>query len=97
MLTRKRPEVILANLTIAAQGVSEKVKITYKNLNEDQFNELIEGKKLGEFLLELIVEWESEFPLTLEGLAEAEKAIPGLLKCLLNGFNIAREASIVKN
>lgn len=96
-LSKKRPETFTTILPVMAQGVTEKLRLVYNNWNEDVLKEKLEGKTLGEFLLELIVEWDAEYALTPDGLKEAERDIPDFLECLLAGFNIGRKASIAKN
>lgn len=99
MLKRQLPATIAAALTIKGQGESFTLDLVYHNRPTDEYNAKIEEHKLplGELILWLVESWDSEYPLTMEGLNEADTDRPGLLLAILYGFPRSRQVALEKN
>lgn len=102
MLTRKRPESIATKLTVNGQGETFTMNLTYFNRNQDEMEAQLEKVKGEEnagilMLLYYVKEWEAEYPLSTEGVIEAEKDRPGLIMAITYGFHKARGVELVKN
>lgn len=113
MLTRKTPLTLATSLTIEGQGESFSFQIEYKNITNadmDAFNNTPsvvnkpekEGdehprRSLAETILHIVNGWESEYPLTLEGIQEMEQDRPGMCMSILGGWYKARGVHIVGN
>lgn len=107
MLKKKTPDTIPAMLTLKAQGEEFKLSLTYRNLKQAQYDAAVEKAKAdhpGDLIksnaalaLALIVDWGSEYDLTLEGLIEANDDRPYLIATLVGGFFEARAVERVKN
>lgn len=103
-----RPETLAATLAIKSQGETVNLNVTYFNrklsevqaaIEEAQRSSLESGKNtvVAETILSVVKEWETDYPLTAEGLAELEDERPGLIMAVLMGFHQARGAELVKN
>lgn len=98
MLTRKRPDVIPATLTVTGQGETVKFNLTYNNKRVDEVETLIkDAEKLEDVVLALVNEWETEYPLTREGVEEMEADRPGIIVAIMVGFHDARRVEKAKN
>ena len=98
MLIRKRPDVVPATLTVKGQGEDFKFNITYRNKRADEVQAVIDTAADSEsVVIDLVSEWESEYPLTHAGIAEMEADRPGMIVAILIGFHEARRVERVKN
>lgn len=98
MLTRKAQETLSTKLTVKGQGESVSFNITYHNRTGKQIKELVDGDKtIGELVLFVVKDWESEYPLTSEGLDELENERPGMLMAIMEGFHSSRRMEREKN
>lgn len=96
-LTRKRPEFIEANLTITGQGKEETMKVTYHNRTQKEVEaKVAEGNPTGTLLF-MVKEWDSDYPLTPEGVDEMESDHPFITIGIFQGFHAARRTHVVKN
>lgn len=98
MLTRKRPDAIPATLTVTGQGETVKFNLTYNNKRVDEVEALIkDAERLEDVVLALVKEWETEYPLTREGVEEMEADRPGIIVAIMVGFHDARRVEKAKN
>jgi hypothetical protein len=52
---------------------------------------------IADTVLKIVSSWDSEYPLTREGVEEMHDDRPGLVNAIVEGFNLARQAERVKN
>jgi hypothetical protein len=99
MLTRNAPKTIPAHLKITGQGDVVEFDLVYHNrtLKEYRDNLSAEGNTLGDTILFLVESWDSDFPLTMDGLTEAEEIRPGLCAAIIEGWYDARKVAREKN
>lgn len=108
MLTNKnRAAAIPTTLTVNGQGVSITFNLTYFNRTQEEYAELlksqIEKKTFGtneavaEQLQFMVKDWESDYPLSMDGFKQAESDFPGVLQAVIEGFQDARAMARVKN
>lgn len=104
MLNRKRPETITTDLTIKGLGETFSVSVEYKNLTQEQWDELMEKKKpsgepytLADFLERSVVKFnETEKP-KAKDFEKMESEWPGMLFAIMQGFRQARVVTLEKN
>ncbi len=97
MLKKKTPETISAKLTIQSLGETIELPLVYRNVKFDEYLEKSKELTFGDLILWLVQSWESEYPLTLEGITELEVDRPGMLETILTSWIQARKANAVKN
>jgi len=92
------PKTIATDLTINSMGESLQLAVTYYNrTNEEMRSKVESGATVGEIVLFIVKEWDSDFALTLEGLDELENERTGTSLAVWQGFNQARASSLTKN
>lgn len=98
-LTRVRKDSFNVTLTLTGQGETVKINVTYFNRRKSELDaKLAEtGNDGHQTLLYMIKEWDSEYPLTLEGIAELEDDRPGVIYGLIEGFHESRRMTKEKN
>ena len=100
MLTRKTPKTLATKLTITGQGAEPvSFDLVYRNHNSKAVMEhsaAHPGDPTSTILF-IVESWESEYPLTKEGVEEAEADRPGLILAVLQGFYEARGVQLAKN
>lgn len=100
MLTRKRKDVIPCKLTIISQGDKLTFGVVFKNLKSDEFLALMPDDKewnVPDVILQIVDSWDSEYPLTVDGLKELENDRAGFMLAIIESFHKARGAERVKN
>ena len=103
MLTRKTPDTLAAELTITGQLQPPiKFAITYFNRKQSEVEEMVKSDPNPEVgvastILFVVKEWDSEYPLSAEGIAEMEDDRPGITIAIIQGFHDARRVTKVKN
>lgn len=98
MLTKQTRPLIPANLKIEGQGEVIEMKVTYHNRRQsDLAAEVEKAESPADTLLYILAEWEAEYPLTREGVEEAEDDRPGLIIAILIGYHDARRVEKEKN
>lgn len=109
MLARKTPTALATNLTIKGQGVTEQFDVTFNYRTEkeiqDNFAAAAQHDKAKDDLqyvnrqgvLYITKEWDAEYPLTDEGLTEAERDRPGLIEAMFYGYHRAWRVELAKN
>lgn len=97
-LTRKRAETLPAKLTLKGQGETHVFDVVYHNRKLSELQAKLESDHNPiSTILYVLKEWDSEYPLTLEGVTEAEDELPGLSLAIMAGFHEARTVAKVKN
>lgn len=93
------PTELPVTLTITGQGVADKMKITYHNRKTSEVNAMIEKDEVSiDGIIPFIVkEWDSDFPLTEEGVSDFEDEYPGIRDVIITGFWKARRKELEKN
>ena len=102
MLTRKRPDILNVDLRLKGQGEEVTCKLVFHNHDQAAMDARIEedvaaGRGGDSLVLFVLKEWESEYPLDTQGLAEAEKGRPGLCMAIMQSFYEARVVTKAKN
>lgn len=102
MLKRNTKPLILANLTLVGQGDSVSFNVTYNNIKQSEVDAAIQQIKdsdngAADLVLRMVKEWETEFPLTVQGIREAEDEYPGFIMAVVEGFHEARRVAKRKN
>lgn len=98
MLTRNRKETILTALTLIGQGESVTFNITYFNRKQSEVEaKLNDAGDVPDTILYMVQSWDSEYPLTPEGIMELEGDRPGTIMAVIEGFFAARKVQREKN
>lgn len=102
MLTRKKPEVLLAALTLKGQGETVKFNITFHNRKQSELNATLTAaatrqEGVTETILFIVKDWDAEYPLTSEGIKEAEDDRPGIIMAVIECFHATRQVEKEKN
>ena len=104
MLNRKRFETIPTDLTIKGLGETFSVPVEYKNLTQEQWDELLEKKKpdgnpytLAEFLERAVVKFNDTEKPKAKDFEKLESEWQGMLVALMQGFTRARMVTLEKN
>ncbi|QVW29539.1 hypothetical protein [Stenotrophomonas phage BUCT603] len=67
--------------------------VQYVNLKTSEYTSLVEaGLSLAEMLVQLVAEWDADYPLSVDGFAELEDERPGCCAGLLEGWHRGRLA-----
>lgn len=97
-LTRNRPSTIPATLNLIIQGEKISFDVTYHNRKLSELKETLKDAADASVpLLYVVKEWDSEYPLTKEGVLEAEDEMPGFILSVMGGFHEARAVGKAKN
>lgn len=93
------PAEIPVTLTITGQGSTDKLKITYHNRKTSEVQEKLsaDGATVAGVIPFVVKEWDTDFPLTEEGVGDFEDEYPGMVEAILSGFWKARRKEAEKN
>jgi hypothetical protein len=92
------PALLEATLTITGQGSTDQLKITFHNRRGTEVEaKLKEGGALASVLPFIVKEWDTDFPLTEEGIREMEDEYPGMVEIMFSAFWRARRKELEKN
>lgn len=70
-------------------------KVKFANLTGRQYQELVSsGISLGNLLVDLVVEWDAEVPLSAQGFADLEDVYPGVCEGFIQAFHEARRVAL---
>jgi hypothetical protein len=109
MLTRQRKGTIATLLTITGQGETVTFEVTYHNRRQSEVEATLNkalaqlenaddpGDGIPGVVLSMVESWDSEYPLTIEGIKEMEDDRPGILLGVIKGFHDARKVDKAKN
>lgn len=93
MLTRKKRETIPHLVKMEGQGENIEFGVVFNNISQTQLEEITSREDMhpADPPLAYIHSWESEYPLTKEGIMELEGDRPGALVVLIQHFYAARQ------
>jgi hypothetical protein len=92
------PKTLPTTLTIIGQTSSDKLNITYHNRKTSEVDaQLATGITLAALVPFLVESWDTDFPLTEEGVMAYEDEYPGIVGILIEGFHRARRKHLEKN
>lgn len=93
------PKTLQVSLTIVGQGTSDKLQLTYHNRKSSEVDAFLEkeGTLVADVIPYIVESWDTDFPLTQEGVLEAEDEYPGFVNAVLEGFRKARRKEAEKN
>lgn len=109
MLTRKTADTFAVSVTIKGQGVTQTMDVVYYNRKLEDIQDVLKIAQghprmqddfeyaNRETLLFMVASWDAEYPLTNEGIKEAEQDWPGLIEGLGRKYHEARQVEVVKN
>lgn len=99
MLTRTKVLEIPATLTVTGQGETVKFNLTFHNRSMDEVQAVLddENQTVADAVLYIVKDWETEYPLTTEGLKELESDRPGMVVAVMTAFYDARRMTRAKN
>ena len=101
MITLETPDTFSQQLKIRTLGQIFFVNVTFNNIEPDALDAEVAERGKGftdaELILKLVKEWEVEVELTTEGLAQLHKKRPGVIRAVIDGYFLARMATIEKN
>jgi hypothetical protein len=100
MLTRAIKPTIPATLTVKGQGADPiKFNVNFHNRKSSEVEAIFADgdKTVADVVLFLIESWESEYPLTTEGIREMEDDRPGMANAILSAYGEARQVAKEKN
>lgn len=86
-------------LTITGQGSTDKLSLVYHNRKTSEVDAKWSepGMTLGGIIPFIVKSWDTDFPLTEEGMREFEDENPGVLLAVMEGYGIARRKVAEKN
>ena len=93
------PSKIETTLTLKSASEKLRFNVTYNNIGTKTLANFFKDKKktLGSVLLDLIDQWEIDYPVSLEGFERLEDYRPGILRALIEGYHQARQVELEKN
>lgn len=93
MLTRKKRETIPYIVKMEGQGDTIEFPVVFKNISQAELEAITTKEDMhpADPPLAYLHSWESEYPLTREGLMELEGDRPGALVVLIQHFYAARQ------
>jgi hypothetical protein len=101
MLKRKTAETIPTKITVRGQNETIKFNVTFHNRTQEEVKRNFEGtqesENVADTVLFMVKEWDSEYPLTEEGVKEVENERPGILYAIVEAFYMARKYAREKN
>jgi hypothetical protein len=99
MLKRNKQLLIPSALTVKGQGETIKFDLVFHNRSSDDLDAKMKEKSntYGDTIMYIVESWDSEYPLTREGLIELDNDRPGILLALLDAYHDARRMHREKN
>lgn len=92
------PKTLPVTLTITGQGSTDKLNLVYHNRKSSEVRERIKDDVSLASIVPFVVEsWDTDFPLTEEGVTEFEDEYPGIITAVLDGFWKARRKEVEGN
>ena len=93
------PALLPTTLTITGQGSSDKFNVTYHNRRTSDVEDRLSqpGAVLADVVPYIVESWDTDFPLTQEGVLAAEDEYPGFVEIILEGYRRARRKEAEKN
>lgn len=93
------PETLKVTLTISGQGSTDKLNVVYHNRKRTEYEAFMAQPDItfGAVIPYIIKEWDTDFPITQEGINEFEDEYPGIIQILMAGFGKARQKELEKN
>ncbi|WPJ54332.1 hypothetical protein RCIP0075_00010 [Klebsiella phage RCIP0075] len=80
------PKRLRAEVTVKNAAERLLFKVVFVNMPTSAFMALAQSMPLPELLVQLIAEWDAEYPLSTEGFAELEDERPGCLEALVQAY-----------
>lgn len=84
------PKRLRAEVTVKNAAEKLLFKVTFVNMKTSEFVQLAQSLTAPELLVQLIAEWDAEYPLSTDGFAELEDERPGCLEALVLAYTRAR-------
>lgn len=99
MLTRKKQLTIADIVKITGQGETIEFPVVFNNVSQQQLEEVTNKADMKPYEPTLLIvnSWDAEYPLTPEGVLEAEGDRPGLLVAILQQFYSCRQVFLQGN
>ncbi len=92
------PKTLPVTLTITGQGSTDKLNLVYHNRKSSEVRERIKDDVSLASIVPFVVEsWDTDFPLTEEGVTGFEDEYPGIITAVLDGFWKARRKEVEGN
>lgn len=93
------PKTLPWTLTLTGQGSADKLNLVYHNrkTSEVEAKTKTPGLTLGALVPYLVESWDTDFPLTEEGVSEFDDEFPGIVRAVIDGFHDARRKEAEKN
>lgn len=93
------PETLAVALTIKGQGSTDKLNIVYHNRKRTEYEAQMALPEMtfGGVIPYLVKEWDTDFPITEEGVKQFEDEYPGIIQIILAGYGQARLKELEKN
>lgn len=91
------PKRLRADVTVKNAAEKLLFKVTYVNMKTSEFVSLAQSMTYAELLVQLIDQWDAEYPLSTDGFNELEDERPGCLAALVDAYvqtrTVAREGN----
>lgn len=84
------PARLRAEVTVKNAAERLVFRVTYVNMPNTAYRGLAEKSTLGELLVALIAEWDTDYALSTDGFAELEDERPGVCMALLDAYHATR-------
>lgn len=109
MLSRKTPDTLATTLTFESLGEKVKMDVTFYNRTQEEIQKCVDDALASEqgkddprwanreAIMFMVKDWESDFALTHDDLAEMDQARPGVIDQIAFGYHKARQARETKN
>lgn len=86
------PKRLRASVELKTAAERLHFNVVYVNMKTSEKDKLAEVMTLAEILVQLIAEWDADYPLSVDGFRELEDERPGCLAGLYEGWHRARLA-----
>lgn len=84
------PKRLRADVTVKNAAERLLFKVTFVNMTTSAFVALAQSMTYPELLVQLVAEWDAEYPLSTDGFTELEDERPGCLEALVQAYVKAR-------
>lgn len=93
------PKTLPATLTITGQGSTDKLEVVYHNRKTSEVEAKMQeaGESLAGLIPYIVESWDTDFPLTEEGVTEFNDEYPGIVVAVISGFWKARNKALEGN
>ncbi|WP_439444438.1 hypothetical protein ABWU93_11325 [Xanthomonas translucens pv. translucens] len=93
------PKTIKASLSFTGAAEKFKLGVTYNNVSGAEYRAKQNDPEatVADLVLLIVAEWDADYPLSVDGIAEFDDERPGICDGLIQGYWRARRVDLEKN